>query len=204
MRVIAVVRVVAGCDTALLAERRPMGRTMLRRVVVGKAVQHLRNQEAHAQQDGEQKTPDTRVTQRVHGGKIIRLAGAVLAVTSFRMATDSPAWRRLHFLASALVALVGIVHVARTPFLYRHWTPEALWSVGTGLGLLGLGAVNIALLRAGPSWDEAARVIRWTNYAFALFSIAAVIVVPDAEEFAMVGALLVEAVASRWTLPGPA
>ncbi len=110
----------------------------------------------------------------------------------------------MHVVASAVVTLVGAFHLVMAPFTHRHWSPEVLWSLGTGLALLCLGAVNIALLRAGPSWDETARVIRWTNYAFALFGIAAVIVVPDPEEIAMVAALLVEAVASHWTLPGPA
>ena len=120
------------------------------------------------------------------------------------MISDSASWRRVHGVASSVVAVVGVAHLAMTPFTYSHWSREVVWSLGTGLALLCLGAVNIALLRAGPSWDETARVIRWTNYAFALFGIAAVIVVPAPEEIAMVGALLVEAVASHWTLPGPA
>ncbi|HEU4828524.1 MAG TPA: hypothetical protein VFT04_04965 [Gemmatimonadales bacterium] len=107
-------------------------------------------------------------------------------------------------MASTVVGVIGAAHIAATPFVYRHWTVDAVWSVGTGLALLSLGAINIALLRAGPSWDETARVIRWTNYAFTLLGIAAVIAAPEAEELAMVGALLAEAVASHWTLPGPA
>jgi hypothetical protein len=110
----------------------------------------------------------------------------------------------VHFVASAVVALIGAAHVAVTPWQYRHWNADAVWFVGTGLALLGLAAVNIAVLRAGPSWDETARVVRWTNYAFALFSIAALVAVPHVEEVAMVGALVVEAIVSHWTLPGPA
>jgi hypothetical protein len=120
------------------------------------------------------------------------------------MTMPSSSWRRLHYLASTIVVLIGLAHVAVTPWAYRDWNAEAVWFVGTGLAFLALGAVNIALLRAGPSWDETSRVIRWTNYAFALFGIAAAVAVPSAEEIAMVGALLVEAVASHWTLPGPA
>ena len=117
--------------------------------------------------------------------------------------SEFPMWRRLHFGASSVVALIGALHVGVAPFLYRHWAPDAVWFVGTGLGLLFIGLLNLAQLQAGPAWDHTARITRWTNYAFAIFGIAAVVAVPKAEAVALLSGLILEALASHWTLPGP-
>ena len=44
-------------------------------------------------------------------------------------------WRRRHLAASGVVGLIALVHSALTWRFFAVWTPDAVWFLGTGLGL---------------------------------------------------------------------
>ena len=55
-------------------------------------------------------------------------------------------WRRIHRTSSFAVAFVSLVHIGVTFMMYDEWSPDAVWFLGTGVGLLlrragsGIGA----------------------------------------------------------------
>lgn len=112
-------------------------------------------------------------------------------------------WRRFHLIASGLLAVIALTHSALTFVFYSGWTPDSVWFLGTGLGLLLLAALNWTHIGIEPCHLPTARLVRLANWVFVLFGVGAVMAVPQPQAFAVLAALLGQAVAARWTLPGP-
>ena len=112
-------------------------------------------------------------------------------------------WRRIHLAATGILCLLAAVHSLLTPRLYQAWSSDAVWFLGTGLGLFLLGSLNWSHVGLEPCRQPTARFVRWSNWGFAGFGIAAVFAVPAPQAFVIAGALVVQAVAAHWTLPGP-
>lgn len=112
-------------------------------------------------------------------------------------------WRMIHFAAAGTLCLLAAVHSVLTVRLYAVWSADAVWFLGTGLGLLLLGLLNWSHVGLEPCQQPTARFVRWANWGFAFFGIGAVIAVPVPQAFVIGGALVVQAVAAHWTLPGP-
>ena len=113
------------------------------------------------------------------------------------------AWRRLHILASSTLVVLALVHVGLTPILVPGWTPDAVWFLGTGLGLLLLGALNLSHVGVEPCRMPTTRLIRAANWLFVAFGLAAVWAIPQPQAWGVLGCLLGQALAARHTLPGP-
>jgi hypothetical protein len=113
------------------------------------------------------------------------------------------AWRRLHRAASAVLAGLATLHSALTPLLYGAWTREALWFLGTGLGLFLLAAVNWAHVGTEPCRQPTAPLIRWANVGYLAFGIGALLAVPEPQAFVIVASLAAQALAGWATLRTP-
>jgi hypothetical protein len=111
--------------------------------------------------------------------------------------------RRIHFVASWLVTLIAIAHIGLTAPLYRGWSADAAWFLGAGLGVLVVGLLNLTHVGVEPCQRPTARFVRVTNWAYALFGLAALVAVPEPQAYVLVAALLVQAVVALKTLPGP-
>ena len=129
---------------------------------------------------------------------------------SIKAASDSPILtpgyvlgRRVHLLASGLLAVIALLHSALTFVLYRGWSPESVWFLGTGLGLVLLAALNWTHIGLEPCRMPTARLVQVANWVFVLFGIGAVIAVSEVQAFVVLTVLAGQAVAARWTLPGP-
>jgi hypothetical protein len=112
-------------------------------------------------------------------------------------------WRRAHLVASSVVTLFALLHAGLTPMLYGTWTPDAVWFLGTGLGLLTVGVLNLTHLGVEPCRQPTAKMVRWTNYLFAIFGVAGAAAVPEPQAMVLIAGLIGQALASHWTLPGP-
>lgn len=112
-------------------------------------------------------------------------------------------WRRIHLTAAGILCLLATVHSVLTVLLYKTWSADAVWFLGTGLGLLLIGLLNWSHVGLEPCRQPTARFVRWANWGFALFGIGAVIAVPAPQAFVIAGALVGQAVAAHRTLPGP-
>lgn len=112
-------------------------------------------------------------------------------------------WRRVHLGASGLLALLAVIHSVLTFVIYSGWSAEAVWFLGTGLGLLLLAVLNLTHIGVEPCRHFSARVVRFSNLVFALFGVAAVVAVPEPPGYAVFAGLVAQALAGQWTLPGP-
>jgi MFS-type transporter involved in bile tolerance (Atg22 family) len=54
----------------------------------------------------------------------------------------------LHKISSVLLVALGVVHTTLTPVFYGRFSLNALWFAGSGLAMVFLGFLNIALGRA--------------------------------------------------------
>lgn len=54
----------------------------------------------------------------------------------------------LHKISSSLLIALGTVHAALTPMFYGRFSLNALWFAGSGLTMIFLGFLNIAMRRA--------------------------------------------------------
>jgi hypothetical protein len=113
-------------------------------------------------------------------------------------------WRTAHRSASIVLALLAIAHCALSVMIYDAWSPDAVWFVGTGLGLLFLAGMNLAHVGLVPCTMPTAPAVRVANWVFVLFGLGALVAVPEPQAVVIVAALVLQAVASRWTLRGPA
>jgi hypothetical protein len=111
--------------------------------------------------------------------------------------------RRFHRVASGLLAGIALAHSGLTFVFYPTWSPDSVWFLGTGLGLLLLALLNWTHVGIEPCRLPTARLVRLANWAFVLFGIGAVVAVPEPQAFAVLAALVGQAVVARWTLPGP-
>lgn len=112
-------------------------------------------------------------------------------------------WRRAHLVASGLVIVMSLLHATVTPVLYKDWSPDTVWFLGTGLGLLLLGAANVAHIGVEPCRQPTTTLVRWANWLFFLFGIGAVVAVRELQAAVVLLGLVGQAVAAHWTLPGP-
>ena len=112
-------------------------------------------------------------------------------------------WRRIHLGASWVLCLLAVAHSALTFVLYSPWSADAVWFLGTGLGLLLLAVLNLTHIGVEPCRHFSARLVRLSNPVFALFGVAAVVAVPEPQAYAVLACLVGQALAGYWTLPGP-
>ena len=112
-------------------------------------------------------------------------------------------WRRIHLTMAGILCLLATVHSVLTVRFYEVWSAGAVWFLGTGLGLLLVGLLNWSHVGLEPCRQPTAGFVRWANWGFAVFAIAAVIAVPAPQAFVIAGTLLVQALAAHKTLPGP-
>jgi hypothetical protein len=113
-------------------------------------------------------------------------------------------WRRLHRGSSWLLAVLALIHSALTFRLGVGWSPEAVWFLGTGLGLLLLALMNLAHVGLGPCPQPTAVAVRYVNWCFVAFGVAAVVAVPEPQAYLVLAALVGQALAGTRTLTGPA
>jgi hypothetical protein len=111
--------------------------------------------------------------------------------------------RWVHRISSVVLCLMSLVHSGFTAIAYERWTPGAAWFLGTGLGLLFLGVMNIAHVGVEPCRMPTAPPVRWANWVAALFGIGAAIAVPQPQAYVVLASLLLVAVSGQWTLLGP-
>lgn len=111
--------------------------------------------------------------------------------------------RRAHLFASGAVGVIALAHSALTFVFYREWGPDAVWFLGTGLGLLLVAALNLSHIGVEPCHSPTAKLVWWANWLFVAFGVAATVAVPEPQALVMLGALGVQAVVAHWTLPGP-
>lgn len=57
--------------------------------------------------------------------------------------------KALHTVASLLIVALGLLHCAFTFFEYHGLSYEAAWFLGTGVGIVLAGFINITMLRDG-------------------------------------------------------
>lgn len=110
-------------------------------------------------------------------------------------------WRRLHRGSSWLLAIVALGHSALTFRLGVGWAPEAVWFLGTGLGLLLLALMNLAHVGLGPCPQPTAVAVRYVNWLFVAFGVAAVVAVPEPQAYLVLAALVGQALAGTRTPP---
>ena len=109
-------------------------------------------------------------------------------------------WRRIHRSATSILAILALLHSILTFVLYDQWDPNALWFLGTGLGLLFLAVSNWSHVGLEPCRQPTAPVVRWGNFVFVLLGVGAVIAVPEPQAYLILAALIVQAVAGTRTL----
>lgn len=113
-------------------------------------------------------------------------------------------WRRIHRGASGTIAIMSFLHILLTAQLYGAWSADALWFLATGLGLLLLAVMNWAHVGLEPCRQPTAPVVLWANVAYLLLGVAALVAVPQAQTVVLMVSLVVQAIAGRTTLRGPA
>jgi hypothetical protein len=109
----------------------------------------------------------------------------------------------MHLVASWILAGLALVHSSLTPMLYHEWNPDAVWFLGTGLGLLFLAGSNLAHVGLEPCRQPTAPFVRWANVVFLAFGAAALIAVPEPQAAVIFVALAAQAIAGWATLKGP-
>jgi hypothetical protein len=112
-------------------------------------------------------------------------------------------WRRVHLGASGLLALLALAHSVLTFVFYSDWSADAVWFLGTGLGLLLLAVLNLTHIGVEPCRQVSARVVRLSNPIFAILGVGAVIAVQEPQAYVVLVGLVGQALAAQWTLPGP-
>lgn len=99
--------------------------------------------------------------------------------------------------------MLAVLHSVLTFLLYETWSPDSVWFLGTGLGLLFLAAANWSHVGESPCDLPTAPVIRWANVVFVFFGIGAVLALPEPQAFVILAALVIQAAASFVTLRAP-
>ena len=118
------------------------------------------------------------------------------------MSNGFTVWRRVHLASSGLLGLIALAHSALTPVFYHQWTPDAVWFLGTGMGLLLLAALNWTHIGVEPCRFPTTRLVRVANWIFVALGVAAIFAVPEPQTYVLVACLVGQAIAARFTLPG--
>lgn len=113
-----------------------------------------------------------------------------------------PVARRVHLAASGLVAVIALVHIGVMVPIYAEWSLDAVWFVGTGMGLLLIAGLNLAHIGEQPCYQPTARFVRAANWVYALFALTTLLAVQEAQAMALVLLLIVQAIVASRTLPG--
>jgi hypothetical protein len=113
-------------------------------------------------------------------------------------------WRLVHRTSSVMVALIALIHCGLTFMIYGEWSPDAVWFLGTGIGLFGIAVMNIAHVGLEPCYQPTAPPLRWLNWLFVGLGLAALYAVREPQAFVIVAALVGQAIASLATLSGSA
>jgi MFS-type transporter involved in bile tolerance (Atg22 family) len=97
--------------------------------------------------------------------------------------------RTLHSICTYLLVALGVVHTALTPVFYGRLSPGAMWFAGSGLAMIFVGFLNVALGRV-VGRDT---VVRALCYAANLLTLVFgfLIVVVDSEPQVIFGMLLI-------------
>lgn len=90
--------------------------------------------------------------------------------------------------ASVLIVLLGCLHIAVTFFSYHGLSYDAVWFLGTGVGIVLAGFINIAMLRDGGNDTVIWAMALITNLFFLLGFAAASYMMREPQVF--VGAAL--------------
>lgn len=77
--------------------------------------------------------------------------------------------RRLLVPLTAVVLVLGFLHLGLSALVWRHWNIEALWFAGSGLAIVVGGLVNVAMIRVGLVDRVQKTVWLFTNLALASF-----------------------------------
>jgi hypothetical protein len=112
-------------------------------------------------------------------------------------------WRWIHRASSGLVAVVSLVHIGVTFVMFDEWSPDAVWFLGTGVGLLSIAVMNLAHVGLEPCRIPTAPAIRWLDWIFVALGLAALYAIREPQALAIVLGLAGQAIASARTLPGP-
>lgn len=97
--------------------------------------------------------------------------------------------RTLHGICTYLLIALGVVHTALTPVFYGRLSPGAMWFAGSGLAMIFVGFLNVALGR-GAGRDAVVRILCYVaNLLTAVFG--AMIVTVDNEPQVLFGMLLI-------------
>jgi hypothetical protein len=111
-------------------------------------------------------------------------------------------WRRIHRASSYLVGIIALVHIGATYMMYDEWSPDAVWFLGTGVGLFCMAVMNIAHVGLEPCALPTAPAVRWLNWLLAGLGTAAIVAVPEPQGYAIFAGLIGQAVAGQRTLVG--
>ena len=111
--------------------------------------------------------------------------------------------RTIHLATSGFIAAIALVHIALAVPTYRVWSPDAVWFVGTGIGLLVLATLNLAHIGVEPCHQPTARFVRAVNWLYAAFALVTLLAVPEPQAVALASLLLVQGIVASRTLPGP-
>ncbi len=112
-------------------------------------------------------------------------------------------WRGIHIASAGVLGLLALVHSGLTFVLYSAWGPDSVWFLGTGLGLFLLAVLNLTHIGIEPCHRPSARLVRYANWPFLIFGLAAAAAIQVMQAFIIVGCLAGQAVAGHITLPGP-
>lgn len=93
-----------------------------------------------------------------------------------------------HTIASVLIVLLGCLHIAVTFFNYHGLSFDAAWFLGTGVGIVLAGFMNIAMFRDGGQDTVIWLMALITNLFFLLSFGAASYMMREPQVF--IGALL--------------
>ena len=95
----------------------------------------------------------------------------------------------MHKISSWLLVALGIVHTSLTPMFYGRLSVGAMWFAGSGLAMIFVGFLNVALNR-GAGRDRLVRTLCYVaNIITAVFG--AMIVVVDYEPQVIFGLVLI-------------
>jgi TRAP-type C4-dicarboxylate transport system permease small subunit len=96
--------------------------------------------------------------------------------------------KTIHTIASVLIVALGCLHIAVTFFNYHGLSYDAVWFLGTGVGIVLAGFMNIAMLRDGGKDTVIWSMALVTNLFFVLGFAAASYMMREPQVF--VGAAL--------------
>ncbi len=112
------------------------------------------------------------------------------------------AWRRIHRTSSFVVGFVSLVHIGVTFIMYDEWSPDAVWFLGTGVGLFCMAVMNVAHVGLEPCALPTAPAVRWLNWMLVALGLAAIVAVPEPQALLILLGLVGQAIASSVTLRG--